>query len=551
MRLIHTRTLKFHNFEQSSSSVPRYAILSHTWGKEEVTFRDMSSELTAALIEKEGYIKITQTCRLALKDNLEYAWIDTCCIDKSSSAELSESINSMFKWYENAAICYAFLSDYIPGEMELKECRWWSRGWTLQELLAPQTVVFYDATWEVVGTKVDLVNLISGITKIQEDVLLDKKGITLRTVSQRMSWAVSRQTTRIEDEAYCLLGIFEIHMPLLYGEGRMAFRRLQEEIIKRKADLTIFYWDVATSGSSGRPQCMSLFAESPGAFGLVPPLEHFSLTFPEFFITNKGVLFSNIFHFAQVRVPVKEYCELYGLILGRHTLVQSGILLRKIGPGLFCRDGRFPAQHLAIQDITAKPESISSFYILADPPPTIQYSMTDFRNLTVHIPYNGQFRLTDAVPCRSWDATDRLFLSAPRNAYEHRAWERRYSMIIAIAFEARFRRTNVPLVVLCQDVNSGPRGNLRIFKRKQYLEQSTLLFGSENREESIPSSNFQRLMPDIAELGNCVEVTVPNNRIIRISVSLQKGTLEVMSDEVAVWELVFDVEFEKRRKAIG
>jgi hypothetical protein len=207
----------------------------------------MSSESTEPrrdFTQKKGYTKITQTCCLALGDNLEYAWVDTCCIDKSSSADLSESINSMFKWYANAIVCYAFLSDYVPGKMKLKECRWWTRGWTLQELLAPESVVFYDATWEIMGKKLSLVDSISEITSIQKPVLLDSRRIASQTASQRMTWAASRQTTRIEDEAYCLLCIFDIHMPLLYGEGRMAFRRLQEEIIKRKADMTIFYWEV-------------------------------------------------------------------------------------------------------------------------------------------------------------------------------------------------------------------------------------------------------------------------------------------------------------------
>ncbi|KAI1132539.1 heterokaryon incompatibility protein-domain-containing protein [Nemania abortiva] len=217
MKLIHTTSLQFHEFEKSSSRVPPYAILSHTWGDDEVTFRDMSlGPKKSTTKKKKGYEKITQTCRLARENKLEYVWIDTCCIDKSSSAELSESINSMFEWYANSAVCYVFLFDY-----------------TLQELLAPKNLVFYDARWKCVGTKDSRVNQIFDITQIDVSVLSDKSYISQCPVSQRMSWAASRQTTRVEDEAYCLFGIFGIHLPLIYGEGRMAFRRLQEEIIKR------------------------------------------------------------------------------------------------------------------------------------------------------------------------------------------------------------------------------------------------------------------------------------------------------------------------------
>ncbi|KAI0112200.1 heterokaryon incompatibility protein-domain-containing protein [Nemania sp. FL0031] len=247
MRLIHTASLEFHEFEKSSSSVPPYAILSHTWGDDEVTFRDMVSGPTKSTTKKKkGYDKITQTCRLAREAKLEYVWIDTCCIDKSSSAELSESINSMFDWYANSAVCYVFLFDYIPGEL--------------------RKLVFYDAKWAHAGTKVSRVDQIHEITEIKVSVLMEKSYIYHCPVAERMSWAASRQTTRIEDEAYCLFGIFGIHLPLIYGEGRMAFRRLQEEIIKHSADLSIFFWHTPVRNDGARPEYLSMFAESPSNF---------------------------------------------------------------------------------------------------------------------------------------------------------------------------------------------------------------------------------------------------------------------------------------------
>jgi hypothetical protein len=390
------------------------------------------------------------------------------------------------------------------------------------------------------GTKISLIKSISRFTNIREDVISDNRNILVRSVSERMTWAAPRQTTRIEDEAYCLLGIFNIHLPLLYGEGRMAFRRLQEEIVKRNTDLTIFYWDDLTSDSA-RPQYMDLFAESPRAFSLAPfPTDPFSQVLPEFFITNKGVSFSGIFHLSQVQLPGENVCKLYCLMLGTHS---AGILLRKIGPGIFCRDGRSPINLLNFR-LSTLPDSTSSFYVLADPTPTMMALVTKHRNLTLRVPHNQQFQLADAIPDRLWDATDRVFLSAPRNAQEYFG-RQRYPVILAMAFQVQIARARTRLVVLCQDARSGPRGNCRIFRTAQYQEQASFLFGVQNREQSIQTSDFERLMPDIASLGNCVEVEL-NNRTVRISVSVNQGTLEIMSDVLSVWDLVFEVSSEKQ-----
>jgi hypothetical protein len=142
MRLINAKTLRFQDF--FGGDMPPYAIPSHTWETDEVTFQDMASPY---LPPKSGYTKITETCRLALEMDIEHAWVDSCCIDKSSSAELTESINSMFQWYENAAVCYVYLADLHPGTEfrdGIDRCRWTNRGWTLQELIAPRNVYFYD-----------------------------------------------------------------------------------------------------------------------------------------------------------------------------------------------------------------------------------------------------------------------------------------------------------------------------------------------------------------------------------------------------------------------
>jgi hypothetical protein len=253
MRLINCKTLELEEFV--GNSVPKYAILSHTWGREEVLFSDLPLH-QASTRTKAGYYKIKCTCEQALRDRLNFAWVDTCCINKSSSAELSEAINSMFRWYLSSSKCYAFLEDVsaISFEKSFSDSRWFTRGWTLQELIAPTDVVFYDKSWEMVGSRRKLARKISEITRVDSEVL--GSGIiqspwmnTLDDfcVAKKMSWASYRETTRQEDQAYCLMGLFNINMPLLYGEGNKAFVRLQEEIIKKNnEDDSILAWGLDT-----------------------------------------------------------------------------------------------------------------------------------------------------------------------------------------------------------------------------------------------------------------------------------------------------------------
>ncbi|KAI8634213.1 heterokaryon incompatibility protein-domain-containing protein [Xylariaceae sp. FL1651] len=544
MRLIRTRTLELHEFESSSDGVPPYAILSHTWGDGEITFRDMSIERSKRPTGKKEYAKIIQTCRLALAHDLDYAWVDTCCIDKSSSAELSESINSMFKWYENAAVCYVFLFDYVPGEVELGACRWWTRGWTLQELLAPKNIIFYDAAWNFVGTKVSLIDSISKITGIHSEALSEDHDILARPVAERMSWASSRCTTRVEDIAYCLLGIFDVHIPLLYGEGHMAFRRLQEEIIKRKADLSTFFWNMPL-GDSDRQPYINLFAESPSAFnqGLFSR-RPVPFMFPEFILTNKGVLFSGILSLYQIRIPGEEGTlpgekgrKIYGFHLELDDQDFSArILLRKIAPGIFCRVGRFSVNRYSYDSRYPLPNSTSSFYILTDPTPPMIDSMISCRHLTLHVPYDERFCIADAVPEHLWDATDHTFLLIPRIARAYSDMHQRYSMILAMKILAIVPGTSLYLVVLCEDNNNGTWGGCRIFPWDQYTEEANILFSKQNRQQSILASDFRKLMPAIASLKNYCQVKV-GQRVLEISVSLLRGTIEVMSKQVEVWKM--------------
>ncbi|KAK3672609.1 hypothetical protein LTR78_007421 [Recurvomyces mirabilis] len=244
-RLIDTRTLAIKHI-QSGSQV-RYGILSHVWGPQEISYENFFNEQAR---DGQGFTKVWKCCKLALEHGLDYMWIDSCCIDRGSTAELSEAINSMFAWYASAAICFVYLADvgmptnsvHSGNDEQFFGSRWFTRGWSLQELLAPRNVRFFDCDWRLLGTLSELTNMVKDITGLETALLRHEKPISAYSVAQRMSWAAGRMTTRREDMAYCLLGIFEVHMPLLYGEDDGAFLRLQHEVCKRHRDDTIFAW---------------------------------------------------------------------------------------------------------------------------------------------------------------------------------------------------------------------------------------------------------------------------------------------------------------------
>ncbi|KAN0107968.1 HET domain containing protein [Hyaloscypha variabilis] len=279
MRLLNTRTRKLEEFFEKD--IPNYAILSHTWGKEEIIFKDFDAELGP----RRSSAKIDGCCTHALTDRLDYVWIDTCCIDKSSSAELSEAINSMFAWYEKAEVCYVYLSDVqsvFVESAEFQNSRWFTRGWTLQELLAPRSVMFYNASWKPLkySDYYDprqpkdpsfLGTLLAKITGISAEIIEGHTPVVLASVAERMSWASLRQTTRVEDTAYCLLGLFGIAMPMIYGEGTKAFFRLQEEIVRSAHDHSIFAFGYGLPALEHN----SNLAESPADFSLCECVKKF------------------------------------------------------------------------------------------------------------------------------------------------------------------------------------------------------------------------------------------------------------------------------------
>ena len=257
MRLLQLESGKLSLTEDYTEHVPPYAILSHTWGKdtEEVTFDDFKA---GTYTDKAGYAKIRFCSEQAARDGLQYFWVDTCCINKSNYTELSEAINSMFRWYQDAVKCYVYLSDVSTRsdtnellsqslwEPEFRHSRWFTRAWTLQELIAPRLVEFFSLEDEQLGDKASLESLLHEITGIPVDVFRGKPLIEL-TIEERMLWVAKRTAKRKEDEAYSLLGIFDLHMPLIYGEGREnAFIRLERKISEHsKGRVYRFYKDWA------------------------------------------------------------------------------------------------------------------------------------------------------------------------------------------------------------------------------------------------------------------------------------------------------------------
>ncbi|KAK0723422.1 hypothetical protein B0T26DRAFT_801956 [Lasiosphaeria miniovina] len=241
MRLLQRTGGIFKPTEDLLHNMPPYAILSHTWGSEEVTYNDL---VAGTGQDKAGYQKIESCAKQASSDGLDYFWVDTCCIDKTNSTELSAAINSMFRWYQNAARCYVYLSDVSvagcrrkrkrkqsePCERAFRESRWFTRGWTLQELLAPKLFEFFLKDGQRLGDKRSLKQEIHEKTGIPI-LALHATDFAHFSVDERFQWAATRETTQEEDWAYCLLGIFGIHMPLIYGEGKEnAVRRLKREI---------------------------------------------------------------------------------------------------------------------------------------------------------------------------------------------------------------------------------------------------------------------------------------------------------------------------------
>ena len=318
MRLLKTSTFELEEI-LDEKKLPQYAILSHRWEGEEITLQELQQKDTIILLNsiktrvangeplysfqniKKGFVKIIGCALQAEKDGIKYVWCDTCCIDKTNSTELSEAINSMFHWYK-VQRCYAYLGDvpYAGHHVSTKrgsafaESLWFTRGWTLQELIAPSHVFFFDQTWQSIGTRSDFKDSIAEITGIDRGVL-DGGDPALCCIAKRMSWASRRETARVEDGAYCLMGLFGVNMPLIYGERHKAFIRLQTEIMKYSDDQSLFAWKTLPAVDDVR---CGLLASSPKCFTEARNISPFSRHASDdesqapFSMTSRGVSIS-------------------------------------------------------------------------------------------------------------------------------------------------------------------------------------------------------------------------------------------------------------------
>ncbi|KAI1740543.1 heterokaryon incompatibility protein-domain-containing protein [Xylaria scruposa] len=338
MWLVNVENYELEWFDNEDSAPP-YAILSHTWvhGAETTHqyWKTVSNTIVAAT---SGVLKIVKCCEKARFSGYAYIWVDTCCIDKTSSAELSEAINSMFMWYQKAEVCYAYLAD-VPGSQYsfslLPEDKWFTRGWTLQELIAPRKLSFYAADWSLIGTRESLAPEVTRICGIGEEYLtgdFEMRMTRLQTASiaKRMSWAALRTTTRVEDIAYCLLGIFDINIPLIYGEGKKAFRRLQEEVIKLYPDdHSIYAW-----GPILEPGALSTTIQLRPLEQLDKPLLGLLAQSPKDFTNSGGV------------IPVPWIGRFYRMPRkGKPTPAPPVIVGKSIKIDLPVRFGKFYSEH--------------------------------------------------------------------------------------------------------------------------------------------------------------------------------------------------------------
>jgi hypothetical protein len=523
---------QFDLVEFTGQNIPSYAILSHTWGPdhEEVTFQDIMNNTGP---DKVGYQKIRFCGNQAAEDGLHYFWVDTCCIDKSSSAELTESINSMFQWYKAAAVCYVALRDLNSDcvyARELPRCRWFSRGWKLQELLAPEHVQFYDCTWVYIGSKETLAGLISATTGIPKDHLVEGT-LASASVAMMMSWAARRETKRFEDKAYSLLGIFDVNMPLIYGEGVKAFRRLQEEIIKRCNDLTIFAWEAR---ADMRQQLVSPLAISPEGFAASLDINQYTADFAEFSITNKGLLLSSDIPLRSVDLstPYGSHIKMYLIYLGIGRRTVSGIYLRKIGPNLFCRNGQLAHMGFENMNLVTRMYEVSETYVLLNTIAALDAAKA-YRTQGIHVPLDTSFRSRHTYPQTLWDETDRVFLRPKRYIWAD------FPMVLAIIFDVTLDEGVVSLAVLCHHLSYGPI--LKIFSQDQYPQEFEVISQARYRQDGIHVQELDLQARSTRAMTNSTRMKA-GNLYHNISVSLYPQSVQTFVGSVQVSTLCFKVE---------
>ncbi|KAM7197436.1 hypothetical protein V8F20_006581 [Naviculisporaceae sp. PSN 640] len=570
MHLINAQDLQNLRLEEHIDQIPPYVILSHTWGDQEVSFQEMAvpaRDRPESTQQKAGYLKIMTTCRLAQQRTppIHHVWIDTCCIDKTSSAHLTENINSMYEFYTRAEMCVVYLVDLPPHVSfrdGLKDCKWISRGWTLQEMIAASRIEFFSAgpdgspsDWKYRGTKSQFCNELAQCTGVPRDVLNGRRPVASYSIAQRMSWASRRKTTRPEDIAYCLLGIFGVNMPLIYGEREVgAFRRLQENIIKKSNDMTIFAWEPVPSGSESRNSFCSIFAPSPANFqnsSMIGPWAKYSHD-PEYTLTNKGLRMEEPLYY----VPEEGYSNRrslkreYVLALGvpftdPHELPSAassaacgssskpkmacvGVYLRKIGPDLFMREAR-PLKELSAKQRAGLAQTPDApFYVLTDDD-SLRYRGRGSRDLAETL---GQFRekglrflghvsQVNIVPQGLWDSVDRCFLPTRLTVVRGLIARIRLTPVSAISnaltrtdgtHVGGYRYKTVEMGVLMNWCADGY--TIRLFDTSEHENLRKCIFSFRHHKETKEGMRWRELeeqYPEIKTLDNKLRVHVSDN----------------------------------------
>ncbi|KAK4195481.1 heterokaryon incompatibility protein-domain-containing protein [Triangularia verruculosa] len=523
MRLLNAHT---HTFQHFFGRPPPYASLSHTWEREEASHQDVQHRIPS-LDSKQGYRKIQEVYKIAAEQGFDWVWADTCCIDKANNAELAESINSMFRWYQQAAVCIVYLSG-LSAEGELKtslpKCRWFKRGWTLQELLAPSKVQFYDQAWNLRGTKDSLIVQLESITGIPEGVLTGRISISEISIADRMSWAANRQTTRSEDVAYCLFGIFDVNMPMIYGEGRSACRRLQEHIILKSNDMTIFAWQYNDPSVLRGPRSR-LLADSPDGLARRDKNKTVSILSmrnaamsatinPEYIVTNKGLrITSSLLRLSREHIGEPDDGGLHyflgvGEVKSREAQPSKrgkmiGIAVDKIGSDTFVRRNG-PLRILSEPDNALLPTtSRGSFHIQIEPAQTMnKSSVVDaiaFPVQRVPImstaprPHEHPVKYVTIKPGRTlpeshWDETRQLFFRSSKRL-----------LVMAIsAFVIFDKYLQVELLMLVDQRASDPAVHLFLRKREPALYEwfiSRKAASGIHYWEELPGDLSQKVIP--------------------------------------------------------
>lgn len=435
---VYTRRLQ----EFVGDRTPSYAILSHTWvDGQEVTFQEM---MAAAGRQEEGSVKtgwqkIDRTCLQAARSGLEYVWVDTCCINKTSSAELSEAINSMFQWYKRATVCYVFLPDLTLSAPTLESgknlraaiehCRWFTRSWTLQELIAPLHIHFFNQEWELCFTRDSAAAVLAAITGIDTDILEHKKDLSAVSVAQKMSWAATRESTRIEDASYSLMGIFQINMPLLYGEEERAFLRLQTEIINSYPDPSILAWmlpedDEEKKAQGGLDQYSGVMASSPILFRDCVDVEKLpDQAVFDFSMSNRGIKLRAQFGLYEMRGGRGSQVILPVCQVGRHV---HYIRLRNVGRGSFARQEPSQLTHIKPWDVshelTLDPYLLKQLATRSLTTSPTQNLILESRKRAMQIVSSPGLEVYRRWPWQQWDDQDQVFFRSEELLDDNLGW---------------------------------------------------------------------------------------------------------------------------------